>query len=244
MLDEDDQQEFAEYRMSPSSFYTGVVCTIFFLIVDIASVIVVLSDIDGEFPRPVPMAIFFGAFWTTWVLIGIYSIVAHFQERLILETDTVTQKSVITKKSIHLHQISGIEWRLLPQSGIIKVHSNETKFRIHTSNFLKQDRTEIIEYFRSSVAEELQTGWEESQERIAKFKPTPTEFVWRSYAMFAALFFVSSTAPIYLWTFDFEDGGYLLGIAAACVALGIASLVGSILHYRKVKNTPDEPVKS
>lgn len=242
MLDEDDQQEFAEYRMSPSSFYTGVVCTIFFLIVDIASVIVVLSDIDGEFPRPVPMAIFFGAFWTTWVLIGIYCIVAYFRERLILQSDSVSQLSVFSKKTFHIHEIKEIEWRLLPRTGLIKVFAGDSKLSVHTSSFAQQDRTEIIEYFRSAVAEELQSGWKESQERIAKFKPRPTEFVWRSYALFAALFFVSALAPIYLWTFDI--GNYLLGIAAVCVALGFASLAGSFLHYKRAKNTSDEPAKS
>lgn len=242
MLDENDQQEFAEYRITPKHFYMGVIMSCFYLIAGVPLLLAILVQLNWTFREVLPVAVFFGLFWSPMVAVGVYGIAAYFHERLILRSDSVIQQSVFSKKTYHLNEVTRIEWRLLPRTGWIKVFVGDSRLSVHPSIFSKQDREEIIDYFRSAVNEELQTGWEESLERIAKFKSRPTEITWQLSARFAVLFIAGSVASIYLWTFDI--GNYLLGIAAVCIALGIASLVGSILHYKKAKNTPEELVEA
>lgn len=235
MQEEQIREEFAEYRLASAQFYQAVFYTVVFLLFDIGSVLVAFYNVDGSFQRSVLAACFFGVFWTSWVLVGIYYAANYFHERLILQSDAVLQHSLFSHKKINIGAIEKIKWQLMSRSGLIKIDASKSKTCIDIGSFSKHDRAEIIDYFRSAVAEELQTGWEESQEKIARIAARPPDFGWAAFARFAVIFFLSAAVASYLWTYDTEMGGVLMAMAVACIAMGFASLAMSIYLLQRSK---------
>lgn len=124
-----------ELRVRRSYLATGIICAIGFAIIGTVSVVVAAWNIDGSFPNPTPMAVFFGVFWGAWFLLSLYSIAASYREKLTVTSDTVTQACVFLTRTIRVSDVTTAKWRARPVGGSIVIRSSRSRNKIDFNNF-------------------------------------------------------------------------------------------------------------
>ncbi len=85
------------YRVHNAYLALGLLCTLFFAIMGITSVIAAWWNIDGSFPHPRAFAIVAGIFWSLLVLVGLWIIAFFYRARLVIAQDRVSLRGCFYK---------------------------------------------------------------------------------------------------------------------------------------------------
>jgi hypothetical protein len=147
------------YRLGPQYLILGIVCLTFFLAIGIGSVYVAYWNIDGSFGRPKLAALGFGVFWSFWVLLALWLIVAFFRERLFVTPNAITQQGCIRKRTINSTDVIQIVWKRFPQGGSVIVRSHFTRIKIYLSNFTRDEQNQLIAYLREMYSPAIHENW-------------------------------------------------------------------------------------
>ncbi len=160
------------YRMRPYLRNVGVLCTIFFAIVGIGTTAVAYFNIDGSFARPELAAYFFGLFWSTFTLLGLWLLLAYSRYRLYIRGLSIRQVGVLTESTIDLRLVQELKWRRFPQGGSVAISATSGVMKIDLGNLCISDRDQLITFLRASVDDSRQIGWTRFEEQ---FSDTPVK---------------------------------------------------------------------
>lgn len=155
------------YRMRRYFLYLGAACAAGFAATGIFSTLAALWNIDGSFPRPGLFALVFGLFWSVPTMGSIWLIVASLRDRLSLGDGEIVQQGVLWLRTVRLEDIHRVRWRLWPEGGSVVVHAPTARIAVYFGNFTREDRREIIEFLRKSIAEDIQENWSPFDELTA-----------------------------------------------------------------------------
>jgi hypothetical protein len=218
-------------RFGPRRFYlvVGVLCGVFFSVMGVASTLSAYWNIDGSFPQPKLAALIFGIGWSCFTLLAVWIILVYFRERLYLANKTIIQNSVIRSRTIHSEDVvhvnwrrwpaGGSIWRRWPAGGSIVVQTPSAKIKIGLGNLTKEEREEIIRFFRETFASELQDNWLRFEDRARRLSP-PQRLVSRGGIIVTASVLMGLAGVfVYCW-FAGLGGQYLfIGVVNAAAAL-------------------------
>ena len=207
------------YQLDRSILITGIVCTALFLVCGLFSV---------------GTALFFGLFWSCWVLLCLFIIFAYYRLRLFIAKDAITYHGCIGKKNINVSDVTQILWRRFPsQCGRIIVRSRLTRITIHLDNYTDNDQEQLVAYFRDTFSPDIQKNWsrydEFRQRHLAALKKIPAK-IRGVGIIIALLLFASAGAAGYCWSLDL--GGFWLAIGVALALAGLV-YVWRVFHFRK-----------
>jgi hypothetical protein len=149
----------------------AIMFLVFYSLVDVASVTVALLNPDGSFERPVLGAVIFGTFWTGWVLLSLYLLVAYFRERWTLSDDAVSRQGVIWFRSLPITEVTSVRWFGYPAGGSVVLRGAGQKLTLWLGHSPKDEQVEIVEFVRNRLPTEIQTGWQDyvtSRDRVYK----------------------------------------------------------------------------
>ncbi|WP_278467133.1 hypothetical protein [Gimesia maris] len=153
-----DTQPTKCYRLRRDYLYLGIVGSILCLIFGTGFSLAAFWNLDGSFRYPVPTAIFIVVFFSFFMLLGIWIILAYYRERLEILRDALIKHDVFHVTEIAFDEITQLQW--FSMSGAILVESRFQKFKIHIDNFQKAEQIEITECLRNSIEYDLQEGWD------------------------------------------------------------------------------------
>jgi hypothetical protein len=150
----------------------------------------------------------FSIVWGGFTLLGLWLILAYFQERLTLTGETICQVGVIQTKSMPFDTVQELTWRLHPQGGSCILTSMNTKIKLEFGNFTRDDRTELISYLRQRVAGDRQSDWDSFHDQFLVCSPERQRkqqaanwiliFVLFGFAVFFAVLWLTGWGPRYL----------------------------------------------
>jgi hypothetical protein len=182
----------------------------------VASTLGAYWNIDGSFPRPKLDALICGVIWSSFTLLAVWIIFAYFRERLYLASKTVIQHGIIRSRTIHSEDVVHINWRRWPAGGSIVVQTPSAKIKIELGNYTREEREEIIRFFRERFASELQNNWPRFEAR--RLSP-PRRLVSRGGILVTASVLMGFAGVfIYCW-FAGLGGQYLfIGVVNAVAA--------------------------
>jgi hypothetical protein len=146
------------YRLRRYYLILGVLCAIFFAAIGGFSTAAAYFNLDGSFPRPVLAAIIFAVFWSGFMLLSLWIVAAYFRERLILDSSEIVQHGVFRVRTLEVAEVCRIKWRNRPVGGSIVVRTELEKITIYLNNFTKDERKEIVLFFREIFVDEIQEG--------------------------------------------------------------------------------------
>lgn len=171
------------YRFKDSIFWTGLVCTPLFATIGVASVVAVVMNADGSFPKPIVIPVlFFGLFWGSWTLLGAWLMVAYWRTRLLVSSDGVGLVGVTRTKMILLDKVTEARWRRWPKGGSLVLRDSQTRLVITFEDYPRVYRAELLAAFRDSIPKDVQRDWDRFPLEFhdPKRRPaTPREKFWR-----------------------------------------------------------------
>ena len=147
------------YRLPKHYLVLGIVCSIFFALMGIVSSVAALLNVDGSFRYPVPTAIVFGCFWSAFTLLGVWLILAYYRESLHVSEEIVRSRTCLRTCEVQLSEVVRATWKSLSKGGGIVLCDLTGKVTIHFGNFTRAEQTELIEFFRKMLKQEVQESW-------------------------------------------------------------------------------------
>ncbi len=219
-----------QLRVRKSYLILGVVCAIGFAAIGTWSVVVAAWNIDGSFPHPIPMAVFFGIFWGAWFLLSLYIIAASRREKLTVTSQSIAQAGVFRSRTTALSDVTSVKWRAWPVGGSIVIRYPHSRIKIHFDSFLTKEREELISRLRELISEDCQDNWDvfiSSQQAI----PTHPQKSRSSAILCMVLFFTAAVVSVYCWRIRF--GLPFLAVGVAC------GLAGAWYLFRIIRFVPD-----
>lgn len=221
------------YRIRRQYLILGIACLAFFLAAGIGSVCAAYWNVDGSFGRPKLTALFFGVFWSCWVLLATWIIVAYYRERLFVTPQAITQHGCVGKNSINIPDVIRITWKRFPHGGSVIVRSRVSRIKIHFDNFSGNEQEQLIAYLRDLVSAESQEGWTRFAE--ARIQPASDWTPKKSRAVAticALLLFFLAGIVIYCW---------LAGLGVQWLIVGVLSAAGGVWYVWRIFNGQDQP---
>ncbi len=207
------------YRIRQFVLLLSIVCTIALLTFDVGSVYVSYWNIDGSFDNPKLTALFCGVFWSCFVLMSIYCIVAYFLERLFVKSDAITLHTCFGKQTINISDVIQIDWKRY-LSGIIIVRGHHSRIKIYLSNYTADDQSQLIAYFRTTFSPDIQKDYSVFTETRLPHKPRNPDEKFRSIAILCALLlFIFASFFVYFWVADYGVQWLMVGVISALAGL-------------------------
>ena len=206
------------FRLRRYYIVVGVFCAVFFSIIGITSTVAAYWNIDGSFPRPKLAALIFGLFWSGFLLLAVWVILAYFRERLFLAGKTIVQLSIIRSRAIDCEHVILVKWRCWPVGGSIVARTHFEKITIYLDNFMAEEREEIIRFFRETFTPVIQDNWSRFEDFHHRFS-SPQKFTSRREILATALMFVCFAGIfIYVWFAGLGTQYLFFGIINAAAA--------------------------
>lgn len=138
--------------------WTGVLFTGMFFAAVIGSFL--------DAPHPTPM-LAMALFWTGWMSLSGYLLLAYFNALLKLNGKTLTRRGVLRSQEILFDQSASIKWRIWPQGGSIVVRSPRGRIAFDLNDYEPSERVAIISCVHNALPPNQQTGWEAFCQRWA-----------------------------------------------------------------------------
>lgn len=156
------------YRLDRRLLRIGVFGTAFVLAIGTASVAAALWNTDGSFARPVSAALFFGVFWSMFLLLGVYITTSAVRSRLYIDADGVRQVGCFRAGTLRWEDVQLARWRMIPRGGSLCLHDGHGRLTVEFGSYVEHDRYEIIALFRDLLREHVQDGWAEFEAQILR----------------------------------------------------------------------------
>jgi len=221
------------YRPGPQYLIVGVVCLTFFLAIGIGSVCVAYWNVDGSFGRPKLAALVFGVFWSFWVLLALWLIVAYFRERLFMTPNAITQQGCILKRTVISSDAIQIVWRRFPRGGSVIIRSHFYRIKIYLSNFTGDEQDQLIAYLREMFSPTIQENWTRFIE--ARLQPVSRQAPRKSRgaAIICALLLFSLASILgYCW---------LVGLGVQWLIVALLNALGGAWYVWRIVKFQDQP---
>lgn len=154
------------FRLGRSILYIGVACVTFFPLLGIASSAAALWNVDGSFRRPQEAALFFGAFWASCTVLGIWLIFSYVRSRRYIGPQGVREVGILRVRTVRFDQLSAARWRVVFQGGSLVLRAPDGKLTLYFASFSPADKREMIDLLRNKIDEQIQEGWERFESRI------------------------------------------------------------------------------
>ena len=140
------------YRMRPYFRIVGIICTVFFAVVGVASTLVAYFNVDGSFARPRLAALIFGLFWSAFTFLGVWLLLLYYKYRLFVSDLSLRQKGVLLDRRIDLNFVDELKWRRFPAGGSIRLSGMFGVLKIEFGNFNIVDREELVSVLRHAIS--------------------------------------------------------------------------------------------
>jgi hypothetical protein len=207
------------YRPRRDDLVVGIVCAIFFSTMAIVSVVAAYWNIDGSFARPLLAAIIFGIFWSIFLLLSVWVLLAYFRERLVVDRTTITQHGIFRCKRLCIDDATEIKWRRIPEGGSIVIRTAKRKIKIYFDNFATNQQHELISILHGTFAPDIQQGWSLFAKAQMPSDPRRPRRSLAAAALCALLLFAFSGIFGYCWSVGLGVKWLVIGIANALVGL-------------------------
>jgi hypothetical protein len=211
----------------------GVVCAVFFAVMGVSSTVVAYFNSDGSFARPRLAALVFGVFWSGLTLLAAWVIAAYFRERLLLTNQTIVQHGIVGARVIDCGDVVQIRWRSWPVGGSIVVRTHSQKVKIYLDNFTRDEREEIVLFFRETFAHEIQDNRSGFEEHVRKWSPPEKRVSRGGIIAIAAVFICFAGVFVYCW---------FAGLGAQYLFLGVVNVVAAIWCLWRLRFVKDRRV--
>lgn len=150
------------YRLRTSLRNLGIVGTAFMVGMTVFSVAAWLGQPANE---PVNMPIVISVF-LLFVALYVYFLLLYHRYRLFVGDSWIRQTSILRDKQMELEMIQELKWQCVPQGGSVRLSGIADELTIGLGNLEKQDRLQLIDFLRSSIAENKQIGWQKFEDRF------------------------------------------------------------------------------
>jgi hypothetical protein len=152
------------YRFRRHVLYVCLWGIPFFIAVGIGSACMAFFSKSCLYPKT--LAAFFILFWSFWTLLGIFGLFQYVRSRLILGEIHVESVGVFKRKLMALNEVTQVVWRTKPAGGSIVLCTSGQKIVIELYNYDKDQRNELINFFREKMNHEIQVGWDIFSKRL------------------------------------------------------------------------------
>jgi len=220
-----------EYRLSRHVLESGAVTVVVFGLIGIASVTAAILNFDDSFRHPLAAAVFFGAGWSCFVLLGVWQVLAYSHHRLYVDSKIVRTTGCFATSQVFFENVSHAAWKSFTNHGRLVLKEPSSELKIDFGNYSFQERLKLIHFFREALAGRDQQDCEKFESRCM-----PPEIDYKDlrsqlsgHLRFAAITFVAAIPLMYgilIWL-KLNDGlpnGNWLIVASRPVALGGALL--------------------
>jgi hypothetical protein len=141
----------------------GLTAVGFFGLMILLSVSVAWTAPQG---RGIILAALFVTFWGLWLCVAIYTLAAYRLGRLQVAGYRVSIRGVFSSRELELTNVTALYWKTTFGS-VIRLDSADERIKIELGNFERPERLQLIEFFRTSVPQEIQHGWQMFCHKIA-----------------------------------------------------------------------------
>jgi hypothetical protein len=110
--------------------------------------------------RNVVLGILHGSFWSFWICLSVWMLLAYYRESLTIQNGTVVWRGVRRIRVMNLSELVEVRWKRTG-SGAIVLRSHSHKMTIDLVNFIPGQRPAIIRLVGTSTPQSTQQGWEQ-----------------------------------------------------------------------------------
>jgi len=147
----------AAFTRKPSHFRQGIVFLVFFSCAAVGSPLGLHFETsraqDGCLGT---RELLVAAFWSCWIIAAIWNLLDFFCHSITLSDDGVHLKGVFGERTILLAHLDRVRWYPFFS---LKVFSKAGNRVIWLGNYRREDRKQLIRYFRECLPLEHQEGW-------------------------------------------------------------------------------------
>lgn len=154
--------EGMEYRHSKYYLGEGIFGALIFGSVAIVLPVVALLNPGGSFHRPVAAAVTCGLICSFFAGVGCWIIVAYLRHRLFVTREFVRVTDCFRTREVRLASVTHAVWRL---GGVLVLHETNNSAKILFENYTYQEQVDLIQFFRTALAEDTQDGWKPFESR-------------------------------------------------------------------------------
>lgn len=127
----------------------------------------VLAAFDAPVNRKIPTALIVGGFWSCWVGLSFWVVLAYFKESLTLGDADVHVTCVLGERTIVIAEIRRACWKLRYSRPSLKLFLHDAREVISFEKYRPDQQRRLIEYFRERISLQVQEGWSEGLQRYA-----------------------------------------------------------------------------
>ena len=151
------------YRLRRFYLIVGIACTAFFSVVGVVSTLAAWLNIDGSFPNPRQAALIFAVFWSGFVLLGVYLIIAGVRGKLMVDDEHITTVGAFRTSTVRCDNVMQLRWRTYPAGGGVVIRDGQGKIKIELGSYSCVERDELIHWLRERFDASLHEKWEQFQ---------------------------------------------------------------------------------
>ena len=182
------------YRLRASLRNLGVVGTAFMVGMTLLSVAAWLrqpANNQVNMPFVISILLLFSALY-------IYFLLLYHRYRLFVADSSIRQTGILRDKHVDLSMIQELKWRCFPQGGSVRLSGNSSELKIGLGNLEKQDRLQLIDFLRLTIAESKQVGWQKFNDQFANTPERQKKSI-RAQVLFALIFGAHTLAFGTIW---------------------------------------------
>ena len=128
----------------------------------------------------------------------IYFILLYCRYRLYVGDASIRQTGILSDQHVDLTRIRELRWRCFPNTGSILLRDSHGKLKIELGNLEKEERLQLIDLLRLSIAESKQLGWRKFNDRFAD-TPDRKRKAIRGRVLFGMIFGLHAVAFSVIW---------------------------------------------
>jgi hypothetical protein len=146
------------FRIRKHQRNLAALCLIFFVAIGAASAYGMWTDAPKE--RRIYLVVFVTSFWGAMACLSLWGLLAYLRERLEIQNGLVTHQGVIGKREIDFDAVTDAHWKLGKNGGRLKLRTPTQRLTVHFDNFEPAERLSLYRFFRSTLPERPQRGWD------------------------------------------------------------------------------------
>ncbi|MEZ6102172.1 MAG: hypothetical protein R3E01_36710 [Pirellulaceae bacterium] len=201
------------YRLRASLRNLGMVGTAFMVGMTFLSVAAWLRQPAND---PIKMPLVISGF-LLFACLYVYFLLLYHKYRLFVGDSWIRQTGILHDKHVDLSMIHELKWRCIPQSGSVRLIGNYGELTIELGHLETQDRLQLIDFLRLTIAESKQVGWHKFNDQFANTPDRQNKSI-RAEWLFALIFGAHAVAFGTIWGI----GGGIQFLVYCVINVGIA----------------------
>lgn len=160
------EEQHRTYRLRRRYFRIGIISTSVFTVMWGSTIAFLLNAPEAELKARAAAFVLPTAIFGFLISVGLSLCVTSIRYRLQVSEKSIRHVGVFRTMTIHLDDVREVRWRLFPQFGSCVITSHDHRVVVEFANFLADERTELVNYFRENVGVEYQTDWDLFRDRF------------------------------------------------------------------------------